>query len=299
MNSTVRLLEQTLPATVHLQVTVPDEHPSAAVLGTERAGTGTLVDSDGLVVTVNYVVLGAQSVSVTLMDGTSFSGDVIAQDFASGIALVKIPGDGLPALALRDEPGIAVGDDVFILASAGDSGRRASSGGVTATALFEANWEYTLDDAIYTTAMNPGLGGGPLLDTLGRMVGVVSLNLNEIGRFSLAIPIMHYRDHREELLRFGRRPSRPSRAWLGLYCYTLRNHVVVAGLLPGGPAERAGVSQGDVVVAIDDRPVASRKELYDQLWSHRAGERVVLQVYRNNEVMSLDVSSENVEEFFA
>ncbi len=299
MNSTVRLLEQTLPATVHLQVTVPDEHPSAAVLGTERAGTGTLVDSDGLVVTVNYVVLGAQSVSVTLMDGTSFSGDVIARDFASGIALVKIPGDGLPALALRDEPGIAVGDDVFILASAGDSGRRASSGGVTATALFEANWEYTLDDAIYTTAMNPGLGGGPLLDTLGRMVGVVSLNLNEIGRFSLAIPIMHYRDHREELLRFGRRPSRPSRAWLGLYCYTLRNHVVVAGLLPGGPAERAGVSQGDVVVAIDDRPVASRKELYDQLWSHRAGERVVLQVYRNNEVMSLDVSSENVEEFFA
>ncbi len=147
--------------------------------------------------------------------------------------------------------------------------------------------------------MNPGLGGGPLLDNLGRVVGVVSLNLNEIGRFALAIPIEHYRDHRDELLRFGRRPSRPTRAWLGVYCYTLRNHVVVAGLLPAGPAERAGITQGDVIITIDERQVATRKELYDQLWSHRAGDQVALQVYRNNEVVSVDVSSENVEEFFA
>ena len=298
MNASVRLLEQTLPATVHLQVTVPEDHPSAAVLGTERAGTGTLIDA-GLVLTVNYVVLGAQTVRVTLIDGRQLPGQVASQDFHSGIAVVGIPEERLPTLTLRPAPEIALGDDVFIVASVGDGGRRASSGGVTSLGFFDANWEYTLERAIFTTAMNPGLGGGPLIDTAGRMVGVVSLNLNEIGRFSLSIPIEHFRDHRDELLRFGRRASRPSRAWLGLYCYTVRTHVVIAGLLPGAPAEKAGLAQGDVVLAIDGREVRSRRELYQQLWSHRAGEQVTLEVYRENTKLSFDVASADAEEFFA
>ena len=299
MNASVRLLEETLPSTVHLRVEVAESHPSAAVLGTERAGTGTLVDANGLVVTVNYVVLGAPTAQVTLVDGRELLGEVIAQDFATGVALLKVPAVGLPAMTLRNEPEIAVGDDVFILASVGDGGRRAGSGAVTSVAPFDANWEYTLERAIYTTAMNPGLGGGPLVDTNGRLVGIVSLNLNEIGRFSLAIPIENYRDHRDELLRFGRRPSRPSRAWLGLYCYTLRSHVVIAGLLPGAPAEQSGLTQGDVILALDDVEVSTRRELYDRLWTHRPGERISLRVYRNSEVVGVEVTSGDVEEFFA
>jgi len=188
MNASVRLLEETLPAIVHLRVEVPEGHPSAAVLGTERAGTGTFVDPTGLIVTVNYVVLGASTAQVTLADGREAVGQVLAQDFASGVALLKVPVPGLPALAVRTPPELAVGEDVFIVASVGDGGKRASSGGVTSVGAFDANWEYTLDRAIFTTAMNPGLGGGPLIDTHGRLVGIVSLNLNEIGRFSLSIP---------------------------------------------------------------------------------------------------------------
>jgi S1-C subfamily serine protease len=299
MNASVHLLEETLPTTVHVQVEVPEAHPSAAVLGTERAGTGTLIDASGLLLTVNYIVLGAQTVKTTLLDGRELPAEVIAQDFHSGLAVLRIPGNDHHAAPLRTGPEVAPGDDVFIVASAGDSGRRASSGGVTAVTLFEANWEYVLDPAIYTTAMNPGLGGGPLFDPAGRMVGIVSLNLNEIGRFSLAIPIAHFRDHRDELLQHGRRTTRPSRAWLGLYCYTLRSHVVIAGLLPDGPAARAGLTQGDVIVSVDDGQVASRKELYERLWSHRAGDRIALRVYRNNDIVRFDVSSADVEEFFA
>ena len=298
MNASVRLLEQTLPATVHLQVTVSDAHPSVAVLGTERAGSGAFVDHDGLIVTANYIVLGGHEVRVTLFDGRELPGEVVAQDFASGIALVQVVGDEFPALPVGGEPGLAVGDEVFIVASVGDAGRRASAGGVTSLAAFDANWEYTLDRAIFSTAMNPGLGGGPLLDRRGRMVGVVSLNLNEIGRFSLAIPIEHYREHRDELIRFGRRTTRPSRAWLGLYCYTLRGHVVIAGLLPGGPAEAAGLAQGDIVLAVDDRKVQTRREFYERLWAHRAGEDVVLQVFRDEHVRSFEVATGDVEEFF-
>jgi len=298
MNASVRLLEDTLPATVHLQVTVPEAHPSAVVLGTERAGSGAFVDTRGLIVTVNYIVLGGRDVRVTAFDGRELAGEVVAQDFASGIALVQVNGDDFPTLPVADAPGPEVGDDVFIVASVGDADRRASSGGVSSLEAFDANWEYTLDRAIFATAMNPGLGGGPLVDCRGRIVGVVSLNLNEIGRFSLAIPIEHFRDHRDELMRFGRRTSRPTRAWLGLYCYTLRGHVVIAGILPAGPAEAAGLAQGDVVVAVDGTKVRTRREFYERLWAHRAGEAVVLQVFRDEAVRALEVVTGNVEEFF-
>jgi S1-C subfamily serine protease len=284
---------------VHLAVTVPEAHPSAAVLGTERAGSGAFVEADGVIVTVNYVVLGGREVRVTAFDGRELPGEVIAQDFASGIALVQVVGDDFPTLPLASEPTPAPGDEVFIVASVGDAGRRASSGGVTALEGFDANWEYRLENAIYSTAMNPGLGGGPLLDCRGGIAGVVSLNLNEIGRFSLAIPIEHYADHREELLRHGRRTTRPSRAWLGLYCYTLRGHVVIAGLLPGGPAESAGLAQGDIVLAVDNRKVQTRREFYESLWAHRAGEDILLQVFRDESVRSFQFASGNAEEFFA
>jgi S1-C subfamily serine protease len=296
----VRSLEDTLPATVHLQVTVPEAHPSAAVLGTERSGSGAFIHADGLIVTVNYIVLGGHEVRVTLFDGRELAGEVVAQDFASGMALVQAAGDDFPSLpvAVDDDAALAVGDEVFIVASVGDAGRRASSGGITSLDPFDANWEYTLERAIFTSAMNPGLGGGPLIDRRGRIAGVVSLNLNEIGRFSLAIPIAHYRDHRDELLRYGRRTTRPSRAWLGLYCYLLRGHVVVAGLLPGGPAEVAGLAQGDIVLTVGDSEVRSRREFYERLWDHRAGDEVRLQIFRDEGVRTITVASANVEEFF-
>lgn len=300
MNASVHLLERTLPATVHVQVTVPESHPSAAVLGTERSGSGALIDNHGLIITVNYIVLGGRDVRVTLFDGRELTGEVVAQDFASGIALVQVPGgDDFPAVPVASEDAVAVGDEVFIVASVGDAARRASSGGVTSLEGFDANWEYTLDRAIFSSAMNPGLGGGPLLDRHGQVTGIVSLNLNEIGRFALAVPIAHYRDHRDELLRFGRRTTRPSRAWLGLYCYMLRGHVVIAGILPGGPAEAAGLAQGDIVLAVDDARVQTRREFYERLWEHRAGADVKLEVFRDESIQTMQVATGNAEEFFA
>ena len=79
-----------------------------------------------------------------------------------------------------------------------------------------------------------------MFDMKGRMVGVVSLNLNEVGKFSLAIPVDHFLQHSAELLRHGRRVTQPSRAWIGMYSYTLRDHIVIAGLLPGGPGDCPG-----------------------------------------------------------
>lgn len=290
-------MEGVLPAAVHIRAEIPDAHASARLLGTERMGSGTIVDASGLVLTVNYVVLGADRVRVTLLDQRVFDAEVVRHDFASGLALLRIPEQRLPALPLRPTGDVHLGDDVFIVASVGEGAVRVSNGAVSSLGAFDANWEYVLDRAIMTTAMNPGLGGGPLLDTHGRVVGVVSLNLNEIGRFSLAIPADHYLDARDAFVS-GRRGG-GTRAWLGIFCYAMKDRVVVAGLLPDGPGERAGLKTGDVILAIDGHEVPDRRSFYRLLWNHRPGEQVTLRVIRGKEMRTLSVASGDAEEFFA
>ncbi len=296
MNAAVGLIERVLPSTVHVQAKIPESHPSSRILGTERMGSGTVVDADGLVLTVNYVVLGAEEVKVTLLDQRAYIAEVVRADFASGLALVRIA-ERLPALPLRRTTDLAVGEETFIVASVGEGAARIANGAVSYIGPFDANWEYVLDRAIMTTAMNPGLGGGPLLDTLGRVIGVVSLNLNEIGRFSLVIPADYYLDGRDAFLA-GRPQAADTRAWLGIFCYAVKDHVVIAGLLPGGPGEQAGLKAGDVVLAVDGHDVGDRRSLYRLLWSHRPGEPVSLRIFRGREMQTVTVAAGDVEKFF-
>ena len=298
MNATVSLIERVLPATVHIEARIPEAHASARILGTERMGSGTVLDATGLVLTVNYVVLGAEQVKVSLLDQRSYIAEVVRLDFASGLALVRIPEQGLPALPLRSTHDLALGEETFIVASVGEGGARVANGAVTYLGPFDANWEYVLDRSIMTTAMNPGLGGGPLLDTRGRVIGVVSLNLSEIGRFSLAIPADYYLEARDRFLGGQAQPS-TTRAWLGIFCYAVKDHVVIAGLLAGGPGEQAGLRAGDVVLAIDGQDVADRRSLYRLLWAHQPGEQITLKIFRGNELRTVTVASGDVEEFFA
>lgn len=269
------------------------------LLGPERLGSGTIVDVSGYILTVNYIVIGATTVQVILLDGTQYDAEVVAQDFPSGLALVKVPDAKLPAARLAPSSELTPGVDIFLVANSGEeNGRRVNGGAITSVAPFDAYWEYSTERALICTAMNPGPGGGPMFDMKGCMVGVTYLNLNEVGRFSLAIPVEHYLDSKDELLRFGRRVSQPSRAWVGMYSYTLRNHLVIAGVLPGGPGDQAGLKAGDVVLALDNEEIHDRRALYERLWSRRAGETVLFRVFRNNAIHDVAVISGAVERFF-
>lgn len=299
MNASIKLLEAVLPAVVSLKAEIPASHPSVGVLGTERYGTGVLIDSTDVLLTVNYVVLGASRAEVMLADGSTRKGRVAGRDFASGIALIQVDSPVPGGLLTRRSTELELGQDVAIVAAAADNARRVSDGVVGSFARFDANWEYSLDRSVITTARNPGFGGAPLIDSLGRVVGVVSLDLGEVGRFTLAIPVDNYLDYKDELLQHGRCVSRPARAWVGLLCYTLQSHVVVAGLLPGSPAEQAGLKPGDVVMAIDGRDVGDRQELYEALWSLPPGRVVSLRIFRNNQVEKIGITTVDAEQFFA
>ena len=298
MNTHLGLIHAILPAVVDLRVTISGNHPSTRNLGSERMGSGTIVDPEGYILTVHYVTLGAESITVTLSDGEQLPGELAAQDFESGLALVKIPGQRLPFIRPAPLDSLSLGQAALIVASSGETGRRVSGGYVTSMESYDGHWEYMLEKTIRLTALNPGFGGGILADLKGRMMGVVSLNLNEIGKFSLAIPAEFYLQNEKELKQYGRVRSRPQRPWLGFYPQSLAGHIVVAGVVPGGPAERSGFQEGDIILGVEKNQIRSRPELYREMWKKRPGERISFHILREEESLNLDVISGDRWDFY-
>ena len=298
MDAPIGLARSLLAVTAHVNARIPQSHSSAEILGTERMGSAVVVDPRGLVLTVNYVVMGARRLRITLSDGRRASAEIAAQDFESGLALLRVQADALPVAPLGSSETLDRGAPVFAIGSVGPRERRVASGIVTDLGPFDAYCEYLLDRGIVSTATNPGFGGGPLFDMRGSVVGIVSLNLNEIGRQSLAIPIECYTEHRAEFLRFGRVVSRPRRAWIGVFPHPVQEGLVVAGLVPKGPGDRGGLREGDVILRVDDEEVETRPALYAALWRHRPGERVVLDVVRENRLHRVEVIGEDRAEFY-
>ena len=292
MNGHLRLIHSILPATADLKVTISENHPSVRNLGPERNGSGTIVDPDGYILTVHYVTTGAKSITVTLSDGEQYPGELAGQDQETGLALVKIAARDLPFLRPAQEE-LELGQGVVVVSSTGEAERRVSGGYITSFDSFDGQWEYMLERTIRLTAFNPGFGGGTLVDVKGRLIGVVSLNLNEIGKFSLAIPIEYYLRIEGELKTHGRVQSRPARSWLGFYTQPLADHVVIAGLVPGGPAEKCGLREGDIILAVNQKEIRSRAELYSEIWKKQPGERISMRILREEEAVNLEVIGAN------
>ena len=297
MDAPVEFVKRLLPTVVNIHATVPRQHPSTRILGDERMGSGLVVDAGGLVLTVNYVVMGANVVDVAPLKGRRMRAEVVAQDFEVGLAVLRVKRQGLATATLATEPA-ARGDAVVAVASSGVHEVRVSGGIVTYLGDFEEYWEYLLDHGIVSSAANPGFGGGGLFSMSGRAIGVVYLNLNEVARSSLAIPVDCYREHAAELLRYGRVVSRPRRAWLGVFAHALDDGVIIAGIVPGGPGDKGGLREGDMIVSLNAQEVATRRELYTSLWRHEPGERLTFEIMRDNAVRRLEVTGGDRAEFF-
>lgn len=298
MDAPPELLTGVLSAVVSIEASIGPDHPSTMVLGAERMGTGVIVDTGGYLLTVNYIVLGAKRLGVAATDGRRFQAHVVAQDFNTGLAILKIPPQDLPAVRLGSSMDILLGQPVFLLAATGTLERRVAEGFISYLGEFDTHWEFMLDKAIGVTIQNPGFGGAPLFDLSGRVVGISSFNLPEVARATVAIPVELYQLNRTELLEFGRVVSRPVRAWIGAYLQPGDRGVMVAGLVPGGPAEAAGIREGDIIVAVNFCTVETRRDVYEELWKRRANEKVVLQILREEEVIASEVMSGSREDFY-
>ncbi len=268
-------------------------------LGPDRRGTGTLVSADGLIVTVNYMVIGAENVMVTFTDGRQAAARVVARDFTTSLGVLQVDGNDHPYLEVASSETASLGQEVLILSSLGAEKRCADTGIVTYLGSFDAPWEFVLERCVCVTAsaLNIGLSGGPILNSKGQILAFSYLNFPDLVRPILGIPGECFLSGRDELVRHGHRISTPPRLWLGVLSYTLREHVVITGVMPGSPGEKAGLQQGDLVLSADGHEIHERRALYDAINSHRPGERVQLRILRKNQVYNLEIAAIAVDDY--
>jgi S1-C subfamily serine protease len=289
-------LEQALAAVVGLHTIIPPDAFTAETLGTERGGNGVLIRSDGLVLTIGYLITEAQTVWIRLIDGRAVQGHVLGYDQATGFGLVQaLARLDLPALSLGDSDAAEIGDQVVV---GGAGGRQRSvAARIVAKQEFAGYWEYVLDEAIFTAPAHPNWGGTALIGATGALLGIGSLQVQQAREggaaehINMIVPIDLLKPILDDLLTMGR-ANRPPRPWLGLYAHEIENRIVIAGLAGRGPAERADLHTGDIVLAVGGAEVHDLAGLFRRVWSiGHAGVEVPLLVYRDGRTFEVRVAS--------
>lgn len=265
------------------------------------SGTGVIFDESGLVLTNNHVIEGGVEVTVTQDDGTQVTAEVIGADRLSDLAVLQLPGDGYPALPLRENGALRAGDWVIAIGNA-----LALPGGPTVTVgvvsalgrSIEASPGITLYDLIQTdTSINPGNSGGPLIDLNGNLVGINTAVLRGTGQggsisvegIGFAIDIETAQQVAEQLVELGH----VRWAWMGVFLADLvpkvaaqvglpiREGVIIQNTVIDGPSDQAGIEPGDILVGIGGHDIATVSDLTRLLKQEfRAGQELEVEVFR-------------------
>ncbi len=288
-------LEGALTSIVGLRAIIPADAFTAETLGTERTGNGVLI-RDGVVLTIGYLVTEAETIWLHLADGRAVPGHVLAYDQETGFGLVQaLARLNLPALPIGQSKAAKVGDPVVV---AGAGGRKHSVvARIAAKQEFAGNWEYVLDEAIFTAPAHPFWGGTAMIGRTGEVLGIGSLQVQQVREsgtpepLNMIVPIDLLKPILEDLLTMGR-PNHPPRPWLGLNATEVDDKVVVARVSAGGPARRANLRTGDVVLAVAGQEVKDLAGLFRKVWSlGQAGVEVPLMVYRDGRTFEVRVTS--------
>ena len=264
-------------AVVGVRAVVPPDAFTADTLGTERAGNGVLIRADGLVLTIGYLVTEADTIWLTLIDGRTVPGTVLAYDQTTGFGLIQaLARLDLPALPLGASKTVWVGERVVV---GGAGGRQNSvAARIVAKQEFAGYWEYVVDEAIFTSPSHPNWGGTALIGPKGDLLGIGSLQLQEgrehgpPGDINMIVPIDLLPPIFDDLLTIGR-PNQPPRPWLGLYATAIEDQIVVVGLAKDGPAQKADLRTGDVLLSVADGESRSRRPLSQGLVARRRRRR--------------------------
>jgi len=287
--------EQTLSAIVRVKARILKDARSAAALGLQRDGSGVRI-RDEYVLTIGYLVIEAEAVEVTGADGKSVPAALAGYDHASGFGLLRLlaPLAGKP-LPMGDASALLEREAAMVASFGGRAG--VSLVHVVSRRPFSGSWEYLLDSPIFTVPAVMNWSGAALINAKGELLGIGSLVVTDVkGEGSQApgnmfVPIDLVKPILEDLIASGRR-SGPARPWLGLNAEELRGRLMIARVSPDGPAARAGLKIGDLVIGVAGEEVSTLADLYRKVWARgAAGVEVPLKVLQGLEIREVTLRS--------
>ncbi len=290
-------MERAMSAMVGITSTIPEDAMTADVLGTERSGNGVII-GDGLILTIGYLVTEAETIWLSLADGSTVQGHVLGYDQESGFgliqALARLKQQGL---ALGDSDKARIGEKVVVCGHGGIQHSIAAN--IVAKQEFAGYWEYVLDEAIFTAPAHKHWGGTAVVNQAGELIGIGSLQVQhaevegENVDLNMVVPINLLKPILNDLRTIGKRSQDP-RPWIGLYAADVGDNIVVAGIANGGPADDTDLSVGDIILSVDGEEVVELAALFRMIWAlGPAGVEVPLQIHREGK--SFDVVIESVD----
>lgn len=297
-----REAEETLSAIVRVKAKIVPHARSAATLGMQREGSGVLI-REGYVLTIGYLVIESETIEITGADGKSVPATLAGYDHASGFGVVKLlaPLAGKP-LPIGDSAALQEREPAMI---AGWGGREnVNLVHVVSRRPFSGSWEYLLDSAIFTYPPVMNWSGASLIGVRGELLGLGSLIVGDAAGTgtqspgNMFVPTEVLKPVLEDLIAQGRGAG-PVRPWLGVNTEELRGRLFVTRVSPEGPAERAGLKSGDLVIGVGNDEVASLAEFYRKVWAlGAAGVEVPLRVLQGVQVKQVNVRSIDRLEYF-
>jgi serine protease DegQ len=258
-------------AVVTVETEVPTDARTAASLGRQREGSGVVIDGNGLVLTIGYLILEASSVSVRGPEGQLYPASIVAYDHETGFGLIRtlVPIDVKP-VKIGSSNDLMTGDVVLALGHTGP--RPITPQKVVDRRPFAGYWEYLLENAIFTSPPHPGYGGAPLIGIDGELIGIGSLFVGDAMQGdapvpgNMFVPIDLLKPILAGLLTDGRR-TEPAKPWLGLYTNETAGRVFVARVVEGGPAESAGIKAGDIIMGVNGKSVRGMVDFFRKVHS--------------------------------
>ena len=294
-------LARAFNAVVLVRAEVPPDGYTVSNLGTERGGYGVVIREDGLVLTIGYLINEASQIWLTTNRGAVVAGYRLGYDQATGFGLIqplgKLDAPHLPRGLVSE---VKVGDSAFVIGHGGSS--HALKTRIIGKREFAGYWEYLLDEALFTAPAHPQWGGAALLDAQGNLIGIGSLlvqqELNgEAVHVNMFVPIDLLNPILDGMLQTGRSPE-PPHPWLGMSTQDPEGKLVVSKISPGGPAQRAGVKVGDMVLGVGVQRVHGLAEFFRTVWRlGPAGVEVPLMVSRAGDVLHITVKSADRSDF--
>lgn len=264
-------------------------------------GSGVIVSPEGYILTNNHVVEGAQEIEVTLSDSRRTTAKVIGTDPDTDLAVLRITLDRLPVIAMGNSDTVQVGDKVLAIGNPFGVGQTVTGGIISALGRNQLGIN-TFENFIQTdAAINPGNSGGALVDVNGSLLGINTAIYSRSGGnmgIGFAIPVNTARKVLEGLVRNGQ----VTRGWIGVEPVELNSDlaetfgikqtegVIITGVLQNGPAFKAGLKPGDVLLAVDEKDVRNVSELLTLIAAQTPGTAVKMRIKRRNADMTLEVT---------